>query len=68
MIDDGNKLRNELTKLTKQAVQQTKKYQLLEQNKANVESDRLVLKIDGIYCFVTYIILLWRLRLRTQLR
>lgn len=40
MIDDGNKLRNEVTKLTKQAVQQTKKYQLLEQNKANVESER----------------------------
>ncbi|XP_028043667.1 cilia- and flagella-associated protein 58-like [Bombyx mandarina] len=40
MIDDGNRLRAELTKLTKQAVQQMKKYQLLEQNKANVESER----------------------------
>ncbi|XP_047539551.1 cilia- and flagella-associated protein 58-like [Vanessa atalanta] len=40
MIDDGNRLRNEVTKLTKQALQQMKKYQLLEQAKAGVESDR----------------------------
>ncbi|XP_059050606.1 cilia- and flagella-associated protein 58-like [Achroia grisella] len=40
MIDDGNRLRNEVSKLTKQAVQQTKKYQLLEGNKASVESER----------------------------
>ncbi|XP_052752847.1 cilia- and flagella-associated protein 58-like [Galleria mellonella] len=40
MIDDGNRLRNEVSKLTKQATQQTKKYQLLEGNKANVESER----------------------------
>ncbi|XP_028157110.1 cilia- and flagella-associated protein 58-like [Ostrinia furnacalis] len=40
MIDDGNRLRNEVSKLTKQAVQQMKKYTLLEQNKAAVESER----------------------------
>lgn len=40
MIDDGIKLRNEVTKLTKQAVQQMKKYQLLEKAKSSVESDR----------------------------
>ncbi|CAH0721042.1 unnamed protein product, partial [Brenthis ino] len=40
MIDDGNRLRNEVSKLTKQAVQQMKRYQLLEQAKAGVESDR----------------------------
>ncbi|CAF4921080.1 unnamed protein product [Pieris macdunnoughi] len=38
--DDGNRLRNEVSKLTKQSVQQTKKYQLLEQAKAGVEGDR----------------------------
>ncbi|KAM3957974.1 cilia- and flagella-associated protein 58 [Aphomia sociella] len=40
MIDDGHKLRNEVSKLNKQAVQQMKKYQLLEGHKANVESER----------------------------
>ncbi|XP_045455418.1 cilia- and flagella-associated protein 58-like [Melitaea cinxia] len=40
MIDDGNRLRNEVSKLSKQAMQQMKKYQLLEQAKAGVESDR----------------------------
>ncbi|XP_038219594.1 cilia- and flagella-associated protein 58-like [Zerene cesonia] len=39
-IDDGNRLRNEVSKLTKQGVQQMKKYQLLEQAKAGVEHDR----------------------------
>lgn len=42
MIDDGNRLRNEVSKLTKQNIQQMKKYQLLEQAKAGVESDRLL--------------------------
>ncbi|XP_068625385.1 cilia- and flagella-associated protein 58-like [Battus philenor] len=40
MTDDSNRLRNEVTKLHKQQVQQMKKYQLLEQNKAAVESER----------------------------
>ncbi|KAL0811267.1 hypothetical protein ABMA28_009685 [Loxostege sticticalis] len=40
MIDDGNRLRNEVSKLTKGAVQQMKKYTLLEQSKAAVESER----------------------------
>lgn len=40
MTSEGNRLRNEMGKLTKQAVQQTKKYQLLEQKMANVEFDR----------------------------
>ncbi|XP_072932969.1 cilia- and flagella-associated protein 58-like [Epargyreus clarus] len=40
MIDDGNRLRNEVSKLTKHGVQQMKKYQLLEQNKAGVEAER----------------------------
>jgi hypothetical protein len=40
MTDDSNRLRTEVSKLTKQAVQQTKKYALLEQNKAAVESER----------------------------
>ncbi|CAB3222985.1 unnamed protein product [Arctia plantaginis] len=39
-ISDNNKQRNEIVKLTKQAVQQTKRYQLLEGNKANIENDR----------------------------
>ncbi|XP_053619336.1 cilia- and flagella-associated protein 58-like isoform X2 [Plodia interpunctella] len=40
MTDEGTRLRNELTKMRKDAVQQTKRYQLLEKNKAAVESDR----------------------------
>ncbi|CAH0401574.1 unnamed protein product [Chilo suppressalis] len=40
MIDDGNRLRNEVSKLTKQGMQQMKKYTLLEQNKFTVESER----------------------------
>lgn len=40
MIDDGNRLRNEVSKLTKSAVQQMKKYTLLEQSKAAVETER----------------------------
>ncbi|CAH2059586.1 unnamed protein product, partial [Iphiclides podalirius] len=39
-IDDGVKLRNEVSKLTKNNVQQLKKYQLLEQSKAAVETER----------------------------
>ncbi|CAH2240416.1 jg16781 [Pararge aegeria aegeria] len=40
MIDDSNRLRNEVTKLSKQAIQQTKRYQLLEQAKAGIIADR----------------------------
>lgn len=40
MIDDCNRLRNEVSKLTKQAIQQTKRYQLLEQAKAGIIADR----------------------------
>ncbi|XP_075986653.1 cilia- and flagella-associated protein 58-like isoform X2 [Anticarsia gemmatalis] len=39
-MDEGTKQRNEVVKLTKQAIQQTKKFQLLEQTKANIESER----------------------------
>lgn len=39
-MDDGNKLRNEVSKLTKQNLQAMKKYQLLEQAKAAVEGER----------------------------
>ncbi|XP_061723213.1 cilia- and flagella-associated protein 58-like [Cydia pomonella] len=40
MTSDNNKMRNEVSKLTKQAVQQMKKYQRLEQIKADTESER----------------------------
>ncbi|KAJ8709573.1 hypothetical protein PYW08_009577 [Mythimna loreyi] len=39
-IDDGTKLRNENAKLAKQNMQQVKKYQLMEQSKAGIESER----------------------------
>nr|XP_032523676.1 cilia- and flagella-associated protein 58-like [Danaus plexippus plexippus] len=39
-IDDGNRLRNEVSKLTKTGLQHMKKFQLLEQAKAGVETDR----------------------------
>ncbi|KAF9799432.1 hypothetical protein SFRURICE_003129, partial [Spodoptera frugiperda] len=39
-IDDSNKIRNEASKLLKQNLQQTKKYQLLEHSKVGVETDR----------------------------
>ncbi|CAG9569510.1 unnamed protein product [Danaus chrysippus] len=39
-IDDGNRLRNEVSKLTKMGLQHMKKFQLLEQAKAGVEMDR----------------------------
>ncbi|XP_013165502.1 PREDICTED: cilia- and flagella-associated protein 58-like isoform X1 [Papilio xuthus] len=38
--DDNNRMRNDISKLRKQLVQQTKKYQLLEQAKATMESER----------------------------
>lgn len=41
-MDDGSKLRNEVTKLNKQNLQGIKKYQLLEQAKAGVESERYI--------------------------
>ncbi|XP_063629584.1 cilia- and flagella-associated protein 58-like [Cydia splendana] len=40
MTNDNNKVRNEVSKLTKQAVQQTKKYQRLEQLKGDTEIER----------------------------
>ncbi|XP_049880437.1 cilia- and flagella-associated protein 58-like [Pectinophora gossypiella] len=39
-IDDGTRLRNEVSKLMKQNASQAKKYTLLEQSKANLESER----------------------------
>ncbi|XP_050681914.1 cilia- and flagella-associated protein 58-like [Leptidea sinapis] len=44
MIDDGNRLRNEVSKLSKQGVQHMKKYQLLEKAKAGVETERNTLR------------------------
>ncbi|XP_063389253.1 cilia- and flagella-associated protein 58-like [Cydia fagiglandana] len=40
MTSDNNKVRNEVSKLTKQAVQQTKRYQRLEQQKGDTELER----------------------------
>ncbi|XP_013185024.1 cilia- and flagella-associated protein 58 [Amyelois transitella] len=40
MTDEGTRLRNEVSKMRKEAVQQTKRYQLLEKAKASVESER----------------------------
>ncbi|XP_063896257.1 cilia- and flagella-associated protein 58-like [Helicoverpa armigera] len=39
-IDDSNKIRNEAQKMAKNLVAQSKRYQLLEQSKAGVETDR----------------------------
>ncbi|XP_069362955.1 cilia- and flagella-associated protein 58-like [Maniola hyperantus] len=40
MVDDSYRLRNEISKLTKQQMQQMKKYQILEQAKAGLVADR----------------------------